>query len=209
MHWKHYSGKIGSIPFFSSWNMQKLHHLSGCHAIVINSSLLFFSIALCFSYLMCHGHSLTIWLTKKLSWWDWKLKQFAWQKSCSDSRKNYNNMPDKKLFWIVIKITLFFIINSNNQELIYHSHSFGCNFIIKVRQRNFFDFICSYSMIFTLNLIHWMFQTFLIQQNIFMFIVTYCRSNIFVCTILPFHAHYYHLPSTNTSLALIQQILQS
>ena len=140
MHWKHYSGKIGSIPFFSSWNVQKLHHLLGCHAIAINSSLLFFSIALCFSYLMCHGHSLTIWLTKKLSWWDWKLKQFAWQKSCSDSRKNYSNMPDKKLFWIVIKITLFFIINSNNQELIYHSHSFGCIFYHQSKTKEFFGF---------------------------------------------------------------------
>ena len=34
--------KIGSIPFFSSSDMQKFHHLLRCHAIGINSSLIFF-----------------------------------------------------------------------------------------------------------------------------------------------------------------------
>ena len=38
------SVKIGSIYFFSSSGMQKLHHLLGCQAIGINSSLIFFQI---------------------------------------------------------------------------------------------------------------------------------------------------------------------
>ena len=32
-----YSVKIASISFYSSSDMQKFHHLSGCHAICINS----------------------------------------------------------------------------------------------------------------------------------------------------------------------------
>ena len=46
------------------------------------------------------------------------------------------------------------MINSNNQELIYHIHYLGYVFIIKAWQRNFVDFIGSYSMILTLISIH-------------------------------------------------------
>ena len=65
-------------------------------------------------------------------------------------------------------------------------------------------------MIFTLNSIHQMSQTFLIQQKIFVFIMTYCRNNIFIHAFYPslYYAHYYHLPRMNASLALIQQVRQ-
>ena len=42
MHWKHYSVKIDSVSFFSSWDMKKSNHFLGCHAIGINSWLILF-----------------------------------------------------------------------------------------------------------------------------------------------------------------------
>ena len=64
IHLKHSSVKIVSITFFSSSGNHQSHHLLECYAIVINS--------LRFSNLIC--------LTKKLSWFTWKLKH-AWWKS--------------------------------------------------------------------------------------------------------------------------------
>ena len=40
--WQNFSIKIDSISFFSTSDMQKFHHLLGCHAIGINPSLIFF-----------------------------------------------------------------------------------------------------------------------------------------------------------------------
>ena len=37
-HSNYFSVKIGSISYFSSSDIQKFHHLLGCHAISINSS---------------------------------------------------------------------------------------------------------------------------------------------------------------------------
>ena len=71
-HFYNYSINIGSIYFFSSSDMNQSHNLIECHAIGINSSLICIVSSLRFSNLMC--------LIKKLSWLDWKLKQFAWQK---------------------------------------------------------------------------------------------------------------------------------
>ena len=67
-----YSINIGSIYFFSSSDMNQSHNLIECHATGINSLLICIVSSLRFSNLMC--------LIKKLSWLDWKLKQFAWQK---------------------------------------------------------------------------------------------------------------------------------
>ena len=44
VHQKHYSVKIGSVPFFSSSDMQKFHQLLRCHTININSSFNWFSV---------------------------------------------------------------------------------------------------------------------------------------------------------------------
>ena len=74
----------------------------------------------------------------------------------------------KSLFWLVIKVTLFYIINSDNQRLIHHIHCFV-------------NFLGSYSMIFTFNYIYQIHQTFFIQENIFVFTMT-CCSNIFIDT---------------------------
>ena len=54
---KHYSIEIGSISFSSYYDTQKFHHLLGCHAISINSSLLFLSV-LRFLNLICKAKSL-------------------------------------------------------------------------------------------------------------------------------------------------------
>ena len=67
-----YSINIGFIYFFSSSDMNQSHNLIECHATGINSLLICIVSSLRFSNLMC--------LIKKLSWLDWKLKQFAWQK---------------------------------------------------------------------------------------------------------------------------------
>ena len=74
--------KIGSISFSIS-DMPKSHYLLGCHAIGINSSLIFFKVLCVFKIYYAKPK---VWqyfyrLTKKLSWLDWKLKQYAWQKS--------------------------------------------------------------------------------------------------------------------------------
>ena len=42
VHFYNPSVKIGSTSFFSSSDMQKFHNISGCQAIGINSSLVFF-----------------------------------------------------------------------------------------------------------------------------------------------------------------------
>ena len=73
---------------------------------------------------------------------------------------------------------------------------------IKARKRNLVNFKSSDFMIFTLNPVHRMPQKFLTQQNIFIFVMNYCRSNIFIDSFFPFHTLCYHLPNTITSLAL-------
>ena len=96
------------------------------------------------------------------------------KKVCSDYIKNYKILLGKKLFSIVIKILFVFLINSNIQELINKFlNVFNKHFIIKATQRNLIDFISFFLLIFTLNPIHQMSQTFLIQQNIFIFIMTH------------------------------------
>ena len=84
--WQNVSVKIGSISFFSSSDMQKLHHLLGKHAIDIKSSLIFFKCLAFFKFTMPSQKSDKIFIhwQKKLSWLVWKLKQYAWQKSCFD-----------------------------------------------------------------------------------------------------------------------------
>ena len=57
-HWKHYSIKIGSISFLSTSDMQKFHHLLGCHSVGINSSLIFYLSALRFLNLLCQAKNL-------------------------------------------------------------------------------------------------------------------------------------------------------
>ena len=42
IHQKHYSVKIGSIPFFSCSDMHKFHYILGCRAIDFNFLLIFF-----------------------------------------------------------------------------------------------------------------------------------------------------------------------
>ena len=72
-------------------------------------------------------------------------------------------------------ITVFHMINSDSQELsIKYIFFLDMRFAIKIRQLNFVGFISFYSMVFTLSSIHRVFYTFIIQQNIFIFVITYC-----------------------------------
>ena len=63
----------------------------------------------------------------------------------------------------------------------------------------FYDF---YFGFYSLNV-----SKFIIQQNIFVFTVSYFFKKIFIQILCSFYAHYYHLLKTNTSLASILQIL--
>ena len=85
IHEKYYSVKIGSISFFSSSDMQKFHHLLGCHTIGINATLIIFF--KCFAFFK---FSL---LDKKAVLIRLKIKTIR---------------LTKKLFLIVIKVTVFY-----------------------------------------------------------------------------------------------------
>ena len=101
-HLSNSSRNIGSISFFSLSDMHQSHHLLECYTTGINFSHNSFLSSLRFLNL--------IWLTKKLSWLDWKLKQFAWQRSCSDWRKKLKQFSWHKSFLRVNKITIFLIV---------------------------------------------------------------------------------------------------
>ena len=77
-------GKNRFYFFFSSSDMQKIHHLLGCSAIDINSSSNFFFKFFAFSNLICQDfyrlQLKTISSTKKLYWLEKKLKQHVWKK---------------------------------------------------------------------------------------------------------------------------------
>ena len=57
-HWKHYPVKVGSISFFSSFVMQKFHHLLGCTLVALIVHLFFLS-AFLFLNLLCQAKILT------------------------------------------------------------------------------------------------------------------------------------------------------
>ena len=111
----------------------------------------------------------------------------------------------KKLFWFEFQVTVFYVINSDKQGLIHHIHCFGCIFFHQSMKRNFVDFIGSCSMIFTLDFIHGMPQTFLIQENIFAFTMNYCYNTILIHT-LCFLCPLLSSIKTNTYLGSIYQI---
>ena len=81
MHFYNSSINIGFISFFSSSDMRQSHHLSGCHAKDISSSLNSFLSSLRFLNLVWLTKKLSwlekICLTKKVFWLEKKLKQFA------------------------------------------------------------------------------------------------------------------------------------
>ena len=73
------------------------------------------------------------------------------------------------------------MINSSNQKLIHQNHCFEYIFCHqKQGKKNLVDVICSYSIVFRLNFIHWVSYTFFIQEYIFMFIMIYYCYNIFI-----------------------------
>ena len=73
--------------------------------------------------------------------------------------------------------------NSNNQKLIHYIYYLGYvfyHYFVKARQRNFINSIGSFSVIFTLDSINQIFQTLIIQQNIFVFTMAdSCNNNFF------------------------------
>ena len=74
-------------------------------------------------------------------------------------------------------------MNSNNQELFYHIHCIGYIFYHQSTKTFFVSLMGSYSKTFTLDSIHQISQTFLIQLNIFVFIMTYFCKNISIHTL--------------------------
>ena len=79
--------KIGFVSFFSSSNMQKLYHLLGCHAIGMNSSLIFFLSALSFFKFTMPSQKSDNMLDKKAVLIRLKIKTICLKKSCSDYKE--------------------------------------------------------------------------------------------------------------------------
>ena len=52
------------------------------------------------------------------------------------------------------KITLFYVISSDTQELVHHTHCLGYVFYHQSMMKNFVDLIGSYSIILTLDTTH-------------------------------------------------------
>ena len=85
----------------------------------------------------------------------------------------------KKRFSIVIKITDFYIINSDNQELIQLIRCLGYIFYHQSMIKKFcwlYRFLF-YDLYFQLYSIHQISQTFNIQQNIFVFVTKQSTKN--------------------------------
>ena len=104
---------------------------------------------------------------------------------------------------IVIKITAF-IINSNNQELIYHIHYFDQS---KTKKYCLFHRFLCYDLYFesySSNDSNIFYSTKLLRIRCYLLSQQHFYSHLLV-----FYAHYYYLLNTNKSLALIQQILKS
>ena len=103
-------GKNRFYFFFSSSDMQKIHHLLGCSAIDINSSSNFFFKFFAFSNLICQDfyrlQIKTISSTKMLYWPEKKLKQYAWKKGVL-TREKIKTSLTKILLQKVINITAF------------------------------------------------------------------------------------------------------
>ena len=79
-------------------------------------------------------------------------------------------------FFIVITITVFFIINSRNKELIHHIRCSGCisNHQSKIKKCGLFHRFLFYDLYleyYSLN-----------ASNIFIFVMTYCCNNISIHT---------------------------
>ena len=159
------------ISFFSSSDMQTFHHLLGCRAISINSSLIIFLSSLRFSNLTC--------LRKKLSRLDWKFKKCALKKVYLNS------------YWD----NCFFITNFDNQKLFHHIHCFQYIFCHQDMTMKFcgfhiFIFYGLYFEFYSLSVLY----IFIIQQNVFTFYITYCYNSIayIVATIL---LHFIFIPT--------------
>ena len=117
----------------------------------------------------------------------------------------------KRICWIVMKIWFllfvfllcFFIINYNKQELIYHIHCFEYIFYHQsmTKESSWFHKFLFYDLYFeshALNVSNISYST----KHLYIYY------DLFLFTPFVFYAHCYHLLNTNTSLALIQQILQ-
>ena len=101
-----------------------------------------------------------------------------------------------------------FIINSNNQDLIHHIHCFGSIFYhqSKTKKNCWFHKSLFYDLYFescSSNVSNISYST----KHLYTHYDLLLQQHFCFC-LRPFNAHYYHLPKTNASLALIWQILQ-
>ena len=113
-------------------------------------------------------------LTKKLSWLNWKNKTIFYSLKKKTVLTREKILVRKTLLNNCYDNCFVFVINSVNQELL------DTYLVTKTRQWFFVDFIRFYFMIFALNSIHWMSQTFIIQQNIFISVINFVLNNISV-----------------------------
>ena len=91
-HFYNSSINIGSVSFFSRSETHQSHHLLGCHATGINSLLIYFLNALCFSNLICLIKAV---LTRK------KIKRNMLDKKAVLTREKIKrNMHDRKTFFL-------------------------------------------------------------------------------------------------------------
>ena len=99
------------------------------------------------------------------------------QKICSDNKKIKTIFLTRKLLEID---NCFCIINSANKELIHHIHCIG--YIFRHHNKTMKFCWCHKSLFCDIYFKFYflMSQRFIIQQEIFMFVITYCGNNISV-----------------------------
>ena len=117
-------------------------------------------------------------------------------------------MLDKKAFLNSYEDNCFFIINSNNQELIHHIHCFGCIFYHQSKKKKSccfhkFLFYDLYFESYSSNASNISYSTKHLYIHYDLLLLQY-----FCLHTMLFYAHCYHLPNMNTSLVLIR-IFQS
>ena len=141
-------------------------------------------------------------LTKKLSWLNWKNETIFYSLKKKTVLTREKILVRKTLLNNCYDNCFVFVINSVNQELL------DTYLVTKTRQWFFVDFIRFYFMIFTLNSIHWMSQTFIIQQKHLYICYKFCFKQHFCSYRMFFMFTIVFYQKTNTVLSLIQHILR-
>ena len=111
-HFYNLSINIGSISFFSSSDMHQAHHLYGCHAAGINSSLIFFKCFAFFKFSM---------LDKKAVLTRGKIKTICLTKKTVQTREKSKTIYISWLFHKLIYIAAYIYIFYGGKRCLSHS----------------------------------------------------------------------------------------